>query len=100
MPLTLDLDHPPARPASPRPPGSTQHLDCRPPHGPLTRGLGVGLTAPLGRATCCSSAMRKCVGRNDLVPVSCQPALDQARPEDEPLKLQPRTRTTLAWSLW
>ena len=58
------------------------------------------MTAPLGRATCCSSAMRKCVGRNDLVPVSCQPALDQARPEDEPLKLQPRTRTTLAWSLW
>jgi hypothetical protein len=44
--------------------------------------------------------MRRCVGRNDLVPVSCQPALDQARPEDEPLKLQPRTRTTLAWSLW
>jgi hypothetical protein len=40
-------------------------------------------------------------GRNDLVPVSCHPALDQARPEDEPLKLLlPGTRTTLAWSLW
>ena len=39
-------------------------------------------------------------GRNGLVPVSCQPALDQTRPEDESLTLQPPTRTTLAWSLW
>jgi hypothetical protein len=39
-------------------------------------------------------------GRNGLVPVSCQPALDQTRPEDESLTLQPRTRTTLAWSWW
>jgi hypothetical protein len=40
------------------------------------------------------------LGRNELVPVSCHPALDQAGGEDEPVKLQPRTRIIVAWSLW